>query len=381
MHANLIIFTAIMIVWAFVAAAAIRRAASAAKTPPTPSTNTEFCAEVVRILNILPHSNADKLELAHFEMSTGPASYEVVVQKGTYKIGDLAAYLSVDCLVPVSHPQFAFLKKGDATHHRLRAARLRGVFSQGLLVAAPARARLGDSVAEAYGVTYHGAGEEQLEPGVKTKPSSAPQCLPIYGVESLKKSPNLFSEGETVAITEKIHGCNFRFGWVRKRVMGVRVGWRFVVGSHRTMKDTDTEHTNDLWLEVAHRKGLASRTRNYKGLAFYAEIFGMTEGGKKIQDLTYGLTTPAFMVFDVRRQDGSWLAFQERCDLLNDLGMQHVPVIEIGGWSRNMTALAEGKSKVAPEQIREGIVVESIEGPRRKAKYVGQGYLLRKETA
>lgn len=311
---NLIVFTTLMIVWAIVAAAAIRRAAVAlrAPRPESGSTSTEFSCEVVRISNVLTHPNADKLELAHFDMATGPASYEVVVQKGAYKVGDLAVYISVDCLVPTDRPQFAFLKKGDATHHRLRAARLRGVFSQGLLVEAPSRARLGDSVAEAYGVTYHGAGEEQLEPGVKTKPSSAPQCLPIYGVDSLKKVPLLFVEGEMVAVTEKIHGCNFRFGWVRKRVMGVRVGWKFVVGSHRTMKEVDTEHTNDLWLEVARRKGLASRTRNYKGLAFYGEIFGMTEGGKKIQDLTYGLTTPAFMVFDVRRQDGSWLSYNER---------------------------------------------------------------------
>jgi hypothetical protein len=42
--------------------------------------------------------------------------------------------------------------------------------------------------------------------------------------------------------------------------------------------------------------------------------------------------------------------------------------------------LADGQSTLAPAQIREGCVIESVDGPRRKAKYVGVGYLLRKEA-
>ena len=98
------------------------------------SADTEFVAEVVRITEILPHGNADKLEIARFELKrTGLSSYPVIVRKGEYKVGDLACYFSVDCLLPLSHPAFAFLKQPGSTKtvHRLRAARLRGVFSQG----------------------------------------------------------------------------------------------------------------------------------------------------------------------------------------------------------------------------------------------------------
>src|SRR5690242_2187618 len=106
------------------------------------STDTEFSAEVVVIHKVQPHPNADRLEIATFEMKgSGPSSYEVVVGKDEFRPGDLASYFSVDCVLPTDHPSFAFLKQradgANKTHFRLKAARLRGVFSQGLLVPAP----------------------------------------------------------------------------------------------------------------------------------------------------------------------------------------------------------------------------------------------------
>ena len=46
--------------------------------------NSTHRVNVVKIEEILPHPNADRLEIAKFELAgTGPASYEVVVQKST----------------------------------------------------------------------------------------------------------------------------------------------------------------------------------------------------------------------------------------------------------------------------------------------------------
>lgn len=356
------------------------------------NTDTEFTAEVVRITQVLPHPNADRLEIIRFEMKgIGETTYEVVSQKGQFSVGDLATYFSVDCLLPTSHPDFAFLLTrldgAGKDYYRLKAARLRGVFSQGLLVPAPTGMDFGAAAAEHYGVSYYRRPEpgEPQEPGKPRKVKTQP--MPIYGVDSLKKVPRLFEEGEWVMVTEKIHGTNFRFGWVRKKLFGIPFGWKFVVGSHRVIKEGDGNHFygEDLWTQYAEKNNLAEKTKDYKGWAFYGELYGHTYSGQKIQDLTYGYRPedgPQMMIFDIRSPNGKWTRYFEREVIAADCGFVTVPEVYSGPYpAEGVAAMAEGQSLIFHKQIREGVVVESQEGPRRKAKYVGQGYLLRKEAA
>lgn len=345
---------------------------------------TEFAAEVVRIASVTPHPNADRLELVLFEMkSTGLSGYEVVSQKGSWKPGDLAAYLSVDCLLPVSHPEFAFLKERTTRPvHRLRAARLRGVFSQGLLVSAPAASKFGDSVSDHFGVTYHRDPEPEAGLGGVRPARKKKQPMPVYGVDSLKKCPRLFEDGEQVFITEKIHGTNFRFGWVRRTLFGIPIGWKFVVGSHRVIKEPGQGghfYGEDLWRMAAEKMGLAEKTARYKGFAFYGELYGYTYSGAAIQDLTYGRSPkdgPGLAIFDVLTPDG-YLLPGARDTLLGVLGLPSVPARYHGPWHETLKGYAEQKSRLDPSQISEGIVVES-DVTRKKAKFVGEGYLCRK---
>ena len=351
------------------------------------TTSTEFSAEVVRIAEISPHGNADKLEVAKIGFaSSGLAAYEVIIAKGAFLVGDLAAYFSVDCLLPLERPEFAFLKRPDSTKtiHRLRAARLRGRFSQGLLVPAPRSKIFGAPVAEHFGVSYHVEEAEEAAPNAGAK-KTKPQAFPVYGVTSLKKAPNTFVEGEEVVVTCKIHGSNMRFGWVRRRVLGVPIGWRFIVGSHRVIKGAGGNHFygEDVWLDAATRYGLARRTKDYRGHIFYGEVFGFTGTGKKIQDLTYGRTPeagPGLVIFDVQFR-GKWLDYFAFCAVCADVELDRVPVLYAGPYQGDLPLLlAEGLSVLpgAEKQIREGCVVASASGDR-KAKYVGSTYLLRDE--
>lgn len=364
--------------------------AAPASASGTGRTDTEFTAEVVRITQILPHPNADRLEIARFEMAgLGETAYEVVVQKGTYRKGDLAAYLSVDCIVPLDLPEFAFLKQrpdGEGkTHFRLRAARLRGVYSQGLLVPAPLLFDFGRSVAGVFGITYYRPpmkGESGPTPPGKPKP----QPCPVYGVDSLKKMPRLFSAGEPVFVTEKIHGTNFRFGWVRRRVLGIPFGWKFIVGSHHVVKGNGRKgyYGSDLWATYAEREKLKERTRKYKGLVFYGELYGYTYDGARIQDLAYGVLPgagPQLAVFDIRdTRDNFWYTPFERVELCDELDLDHAPVLAPYEFYGDITPMWwEGlPSTMDSDTVMEGVVVESMSGPRRKAKWVHQAYLLRK---
>lgn len=364
--------------------------ALAASGSSSTDATTEFAAEVVRVTEVLPHPNADRLEIAHFEMATtGPSAYDVVIQKGTYKPGDLAAYFSVDCLLPTTHPAFAFLLDrldgaGKAVY-RLKAARLRGTFSQGLLVTAPDTHAFGDRVDQTFGVTYHVDPEpEERNPTAPTrKPKIQP--MPVYGVESLKKVPRLFDAGELVMVTEKIHGCNFRFGWVRRKFLGFNWGWRFVVGSHRMIKDGGGPgyYGVDLWTRAVTDMRLRDMTRDLKGHVFYGELYGYTTTGQPIQDLTYGTHPakgPRLAIFDIwDAHNKTWVRALDRYRMCLSLELPHVPVLYLSTlWEPGLLGLAEGNTTLCDSHIREGIVIETLNGPRKKAKFVGQGYLLRK---
>lgn len=339
-------------------------------------TDTEFTAEVVRIVNVRAHPNADRLEVADFELArSGTAAYEVVVGKGDFHPGDLARYYSVDCLLPLDRQEFAFLKSKDhphRTHHRLRAARLRGVYSQGLLVAPQSKDELGDRVAASSGVSYYRPDTD--EPDEVTGEVKAPPFAPHYGVDSLKKLPRLFGPDDAVLVTEKVHGCNARFGWRRS---GFLRRWKFCLGSHKSDLDPDGESP---FAVAARLLNLKDRTKDHKGLIFYGEFYGTWHTGAKIQDLTYGISGTDVVVFDVLDvKTKRWMQVFDRVDLLEAMRLPQPPAlarVKYGDGSL-IRGLADGPSCLYAKQIREGCVVEAVDGPRRKAKYVGEGYLMR----
>lgn len=364
------------------------------------SRDSEFACEVVRVTAVSPHGNADRLEVASFETADGPSAYQTVTARGAFASGDLALYVGVDCVVPRSAgPAFAFLfERPDGVGKdtfRVKAARLRGVYSEGFLVPLHAvglaegpwgpGSKLGDECAAALGITYHAAPAPGA-PGAHADPSLGGR-FPVYSVDSLRKVPRIFEDGEVVIYTEKIHGTNFRAGWL---------GGRFVVGSHRTVK-TDARSwwrrlwdwarrrrvaaagPGDTWVDAAAAHGLEAGLRAHPDLVVYGEVFGTTRDGKRIQDLTYGAPVLGLRLFDAYDPAArAWLPWDALLVLCLALGVPTVPVLEVGPWSlARARALAEGRSAFADE-LREGCVVRHpVDG--RRAKWVGEGYRMRKE--
>ncbi len=89
---------------------------------------------------ITPHSNADRLEIAHI------GGWKVVVGKGEFKAGQSVVYFEVDSLIPVTE-EFEFLRKYCYTKKtwletlipngegfRIKTLKLRGELSQGLVI-------------------------------------------------------------------------------------------------------------------------------------------------------------------------------------------------------------------------------------------------------
>lgn len=192
---------------------------------------------VVRIDKIEKHPNADRLGLVRID------GFTAIIGLADFKEGDLAAYIEPDYIVPDTK-QFEFL---DA-HFRIKSRRFRGVWSQGLLTAAPAGAREGDNVMEQMGIVRYepptkghtgGPGGKLGFSGEDKRVPADLAALPIYDLENWRRHHKLFELGEKVYVTEKLHGANARYAFREGRM------W---CGSRKTWKKPDRPLT---WLEKA----------------------------------------------------------------------------------------------------------------------------------
>lgn len=387
---------------------------------------TEWTPVVVRISEVTKHPNADQLEL------TQACGNPVIIKAGTFKAGDLAAYIPVDTLVPTANPCFSFLAKPDRTHHRVRAIKLRGVFSMGLLVPCPDGLRVGDPVVDRLGLEKYLTPSERAElteGDNRSKAHARRQAngpkLPVYGLDPYRKYQHVLTEGEEVVITEKIHGCNARYLYQNGRLY---------VGSHRTMRGASKHRfvqwldrmrvrlktalgikhrahvvaeLGDVWWSVAKSYDLEQKLKAKPGYVLYGEIFG-----HKVQDMDYGLKcTQEFLAFDVLNlKTGQFLGFSEFVDFCHGLGIQIVPTLYIGPWREELKALADGNTVVGKcigipradglevmnagrfiydmtgsPHIREGVVIKPTTERfhpncgRVALKLVGEAYHLRKD--
>lgn len=374
--------------------------------------DTESCCEVVKLVSVEKHPNADRLEIAKFAFANGTIpDYQVVVGKGDFVVGDLAVYISDDMLVPVDRPEFAFLKdKAKNGYHRVRACRLRGQMSTGLLVKGD-NLKLGSDMSNAIGVLKYVNPLETREnsqtgntnvkrswfsrflrkvfPSLLTRWRTS--SVPEYSVYSLRKVPDLFSEGEPVIVTEKIHGSNIRFG---------KINGRIYIGSHRTEKSDSRPwllrklfpvrrgkgyYGKDVWTEWFERtfNTRAKLDALPNNVIFYGELFG-----PGIQPWTYGLKQTQVMCYDAYDlKSKQWLNYHQIVAEL-PLFIHTVPVygITTGGTGFNRAViknLAEYDTEVKAWYVtdpnhkcndREGVVIRSVDW-KKAGKLVSDRYL------
>jgi len=144
------------------------------------------------------HPNADALSIVRV------GGYQCVVRTEDWQDGDLGVYIPPDSIVPDAE-QFAFL--GD--HKRIKARKFRGMYSQGLLIPAPAGAKAGDDLMEQLGIMHY---EPPLPMSTGGEDAKAPEGhFPVYDVENFNKFNSILQPHDEVVITEKIHGASARY--------------------------------------------------------------------------------------------------------------------------------------------------------------------------
>jgi RNA ligase len=375
---------------------------------------------VIKIEEILPHPNADRLEIIPI------GGFQVVSGKGQFKVGDLAIYVPPDSVVP-EKPEFSFVWEKDGggnprdfapgesvpdKYRRVTVRRLRKEWSEGLLMPisiaqdVPSGKFLqeGDDCAERLGIEHWNPPEDQEDSNPsrkqsKTRPRSlkgwiyflknwairiitlgqydpwgncggtnekAPRNTPpIYDVENFKNYKDVFIPGEEVVVTEKIHGSNGRFLY-QPDLLG---GGKMYAGSRQLWKKTGS---TNVWRKILeYNPEITEWCKAHPNYVLYGEAVPTQGAG-----FDYGATKdkPDLHVFDIRTPEGEWLDYDKARGMTAGYSIQWAPLLYHGPYDfEKISSLVDGKTKTAGNHIREGIVVKTY--PERHQRGLGRAQL------
>lgn len=348
--------------------------------------NSTHQVEVVPIV-LEKHPNADSLSIVNVF-----GGYTCVLRTEDWKDVKYGAYLPPDSVVDTSRKEFDFLlpkAKADGTH-RVKAIKLRGVVSFGLMVPAPEGSVVGQDVAKELGVTHYEPpmpGESKASNGLVTggEVASAPDVFsPKYDLDAFRKYHSLLIPGEKVWITEKIHGCNARYMFDGEKMhCGSRTEWkkeypdyanitmdwlraRVVPIGETTQEERcqqiydklhNQQKTQNLWWKALNQEPEVEKwCRDNPNKILYGEVFG------NVQNLKYGHTEKkslSIAIFDIL--DGMrWLNAQEARDAAPNVPW--VPYIGTYDYEFDIVVAFSDGNTLWPgaQHYREGCVVKPL---------------------
>jgi len=291
-------------------------------------------ATVVRY-KLRKHSNADTLSIADIEGS----AWQVVVKTEDFEPEGTAIYIPVDSIVPET-PQFEFLREKK---FRVKAIKLRGEYSYGLLLPNKENLPVGEDVTEKIGISKYEP-PTPLEMTGETI-TGLDWVVKYTDIERYENFQDVLLEGEEVVVTEKIHGSNLR--------VSKKNNLLFVGGHNWMFKESET----NLYWSAIKKNGLDGIL--LKGLPDEVVLFGEVYG-RKVQTLQYGLTTQKIVFFDAFF-NGRYLDWDDVVGLIEKLGLSMPPIVYRGAYHLDkIKSLSYGKTLLSGEHLREGIVVKPV---------------------
>ena len=349
---------------------------------------------------ILPIEGADNIELVLV------SGWQAITKKGEYKVGDLVVVATTDAIIPQELSDNmgvnGYLRKG----HRVRTVKLRGVYSECLIIPTKFIPGYGDQyyegmdMMEKMGVFKYQPPVKMVEMsvgGTKIKYHQNPNFHVYYKFPNLKNVPELFADEDEVVVTRKLHGTNASYCIVRKKKLSLLdhvrkffgnkwVEFEYVYGSHNVEKGSDSQgfYSTDVWRTVANEYKIKEKLWDYvktyfipqhlgSGVVIYGEIYG--HGIQK--NYEYGLNDIKFAGFDVEI-NGEYKDFSVERGIFKTLDLPTVEVLYKGNWSKEeQDKHVFGNFIEGTKVPHEGIVVKSITGERNKvAKVINPDYLI-----
>lgn len=399
----------------------------------------EFSCPVVEVLSVEDHPNADRLNIVKV---LGYTCISNKLEDGSprYKAGDRVVYIPENAVMPEwLLKKMGFWKDGyggtlsGSQGNRVKAIRLRGIFSQGILYPCWSSSSIasgwgitgqnedeyqdvndGENVAEALGIVKYEPpipGSMAGQQGFYRPPINASRgSIEIkFDVENIKNYPHLINLGEPVLATEKLHGTLMAIvltneiddqvpdtfstvGERSSRRITAFVSSKGLIRRGVFLKNTDENkdnvyirkfnelNKNDKILETFDEVHRNEQTTMF----FLGELYG-----RGIQDLAYdGLAAHQFRVFKVGYMVGAeerYLSRKETEIVCDQFGLPLVPVLDYFDFNYERVAELTGGQSTLGGNIREGIVIEPVI-PRLDArignvwlKSISEQYLLRKD--
>lgn len=342
---------------------------------------------------------ADNIELV---MVNG---WTAITKKGDYKEGDLVVVATTDAVIPKELSDDMgvtnYLRKGQ----RVRTVKLRGVYSECLIIPTKYIPGYGDKyyegmdMMEKMGITKYEPPVKmvQLASGRKYKYHQNPNFHIYHKFPNQKNVPDMFNEEDEVVITRKLHGTNARYGIVRKKKLSLWdkirkffgdtwAPFEYVYGSHNVEKGSDSQgfYETDVWSTVDDRydirKSLWKHVKDTyhpeqltSGVVIYGEIYGV--GIQKNYD--YGMRDIRFAGFDVE-VDGVYESYVEEITHFSCLELPKVQLLYDGLWSKEEQDKHVFNNFILGTKVpHEGVVVKSVDGNRHKvSKVINPDYLI-----
>jgi len=295
---------------------------------------------IVVPLELTPHPNADRLSIVNVD------KYTVVVNTDSWAGHTKAVFVPPENLVPIDREEFSFLKKDDGRDYvKVKPIKLRGVYSRGLLVPATETMVIGDDVTEHFGIKHQ---DDELIFEDKCEFEAGPRAfigVTKYDVDAYLKYHELFIPGETLVVTEKIHGTNFKCVLCPDEQ-------RFYVGSRTNwMKEVK----NNLYWKIFNGcPQLAEFCKANPNILVRGEGYGMQKNYK------YGRNSvdPGFVAFDVMTENWDYLNHLDACRILEQHNVPIVPLLGIVAYGEtDLNNLSMGQSVLHEDTVREGCVI------------------------
>lgn len=320
--------------------------------------------EIVPV-KMVKHDNADSLSVCKIF-----GGYTCVLRTEDWIGKEKAAYIPPDSLVDTGRPEFDFLKKDAKADGwaRIKARKLRGINSYGLLVPVPNDTLVGEDWTEKLNVKHYEP-EEEREAGLggKSQNTKSPVHFSKYDIDTAMKYHYAFEEGEKVFCVEKVNGQNWR---------GTCKDGQIYVGSRNFWK-ADLP-TCLFWKTLRSDPNIEKFIRDNPTCLLFGESYGNVGGFR--YDLPAGeVKLAVFDIFDMSQ--GRWLDFEEARYLGRDLPW--APIVKVMHWNLEQAIkVAEFKTILGNGvHIAEGIVISPEKeryhpkAGRVKLKIVSSTYL------
>lgn len=382
-------------------------------------------AHVEQIVDIQPIEGADKIEVATI------LGWKVVISKAdSFKVGDKVVYIEIDSKVP-DRPEFEFLRDRK---FRVRTIRLRGQYSQGLIVPLSilgnGNYEVGQDVTKKLGITYY-VSEDNAHKAAKPPKSMRYQSMAARHKELFKHQPfrwlmkrewgrallfvffgkkkdkpkafptkfafvhktdetrienlpHLLGYPNPLIVTEKLDGTSSTYILSREHKNKYEF-WVLSRNIRQFNEDQDCYHDYNIYWAMAKKYDIENHLHEYLEKnpgCDYVCIQGESVGS--VQGNPLKLKEDDLYVFNFIDSSSGRISSLEGKRIVESWGMKWVPILDeaftMPTDMEEFKQMATAKSVVNPQVLREGIVLRDPTCDL-SFKNVSREYLLKHEGA